>query len=97
MARKLFKTFTINDANRLKTVVSAFNKKRNRADKTIGNQPPKILYSEITRNITSRAEYNRVINVYSRYLKPGKEKTYKNNSGTVVTKWLRDESRYAIT
>lgn len=97
MAKKLFKTFKTADADRLKNVVREFNKKVTRTSKTISGQPDKIKYSEITRNITSRAEFNRVLNVYSRYLKPGQEKTYKNASGTTITRWLRDETRYALT
>lgn len=96
MARKPFKTFKATDASALKKIVSAFNRKRNRAEKKYGYQPEKIKYSELIENISSRQEFNRIKNVYSRYLKPGQEKLYTNNSGITTTRWLRNEANYAI-
>lgn len=95
MARKPFSTFTKADSAKLKSVVSQFNKKRNQAAKTIQAQPERIKYSEIIKTVRSRAEFNRVVNVYSRYLKRGAEKTYTNQSGAVTTRWQRNENRYA--
>lgn len=98
MAKKkpLFKTYTAQDDRRLKALVSDFNKKRNVMQKALGYQPPKIKYSEIASNIGSRAEYNRVMSVYGRYLRPGAEKIYSNSGGIKFTAWERNENRYAI-
>lgn len=96
MAKKFFSTYTKSDANRLKALVRDFNRKRNDAEKTIGYQPPKIKYSEITQTIRSRQEYNRVYNTYARYLKRGAEKKYTNSSGITTTRWMRNEINYAI-
>lgn len=98
MARKkpLFKTYTAQDDRRLKTLVSDFNKKRNVMQKELGYQPPKIKYSELASQIGSRAEYNRVLSVYGRYLRPGSERIYTNSSGIKFTSWERNENRYAI-
>lgn len=96
MAKLPFKTFTKNDANTLKKIVRDFNKKRNYVSKTIPGQPSKILYSEIISNVSSRAEFNRVKAVYSRYLRKGAERPIRNESGVVTTRWLRNENRYAL-
>lgn len=98
MARKkpLFKTYTAADDRRLKALVSDFNKKRNAMQKDLGYQPPKIKYSELAKGIESRAEYNRVMSVYGRYLRPGSERIYTNSSGIKFTRWERNENRYAL-
>lgn len=98
MARKPFKTFSAKDAEKLKGLVSSFNRKITEVSKTptlAGAQPARIKYSELTKNIRTRAEYNRIYNVYSRYLKRGAERIYTNESGVRLTRWIRDESTIA--
>ena len=98
MAKKkpLFKTYTQQDDKRLKTLVSDFNKKRNLMQKQLGFQPPKLKYSDLASAVSSRAEYNRIMNVYGRYLRPGAERIYTNSSGIKFTMWERNENRYAL-
>lgn len=94
--KPLFKTYTVQDDRRLKQLVADFNRKRSVMQKELGNQPPKLKYSELAKTIGSRGEYNRVLNVYGRYLRPGAEKIHTNESGIHFTRWERDENRYAI-
>lgn len=98
MAKKLFKTYTKKDANKLKSLVKRFNAKIKEVSKTPtlkSVQPEPIKYSEITKTIRSRAEFNRVYEVYSRYLKRGAERPVTNQSGVRITRWMSNEARYA--
>lgn len=98
MAKNLFKNFRQADANKLKTLVKKFNAKVREVSKTPtlkAAQPETIKYTDITKNIKSRAEYNRVYNVYSRYLRRGAEKPVENASGIRITRWMKNEARYA--
>lgn len=99
MPKKPFKSFRESDANKLKSLVKQFNAKVREVSKTPtlkAAQPETIKYSEITKTIRSRAEYNRVYGVYSRYLKRGAEKPIVNESGVRITRWMRNEARYAV-
>lgn len=99
MAKKLFKTYTEADATKLKNLVKSFNAKITEVSKTPTlktAQPERIKYSEITKTIGSREEYNRVYNTYSRYLNRGAERIYTNESGLRITRWMRNEATYAV-
>lgn len=95
MAKLPFKTWTQKDANKLKQLVKDFNRKRREFESPVTPQPPKITYGELKKTISSRAEYNRVMGVYGRYLRPGAERPYKNNYGLRITQWERKEAIYA--
>ena len=69
MAKLPFKTWTQKDADKLKQLVKDFNRKRREFESPVTPQPPKITYGELKKAISSRAEYNRVMGVYGRYLK----------------------------
>lgn len=94
--KKPFKTWRTSDADKLKELVKQFNKKRAVHNSKVTPQPPKIKYSDLISDIHSRAEYNRVYSVYSRYLKPGAERVYKNPYGLRISQWERKEMQYAI-
>lgn len=93
--KKPFKTWRTKDADKLKELVKSFNKKRAFFDDAVSPQPPKIKYSELLKDIHSREEYKRVISVYSRYLKPGAERPYRNTQGLKITQWEKNEMHYA--
>lgn len=99
MPKKPFKTYTDLDALRLKELVSAFNSKVTQVSKTPtlkSAQPERIKYRDLIKDIRSRSDYNRTYAVYSRYLRRGAEKIYTNESGLRITRWLRNETNYAV-
>lgn len=93
--KKPFPTYTQKDDSKLKQLVKAFNKKVSDFSH-LSFTPDKIKYSDLKSQIKTRKDYNVIYGIYSRYLKPGSEKSVINSAGVKVSRWLRNELTYGI-
>lgn len=85
------------DTQHVKQVVQAFNRKIRKVKKTDPHlaqyQPSEISYKEMLQTLknTDRADFNRILGKYSRYLREGAELPYTTQQGVNITIWEKWE------
>lgn len=83
------------DTAKLSYAIRQFNKKRNEliSDENALYFPDEIEYKEAKRNITTRREFNRYLNMIKRFSKEDATELYTTKAGEQMTKWTRRELR----
>lgn len=92
MAESLIR-WTKGDKIKLGKAIAQFNKKRNEliSDENALYFPDEIEYQEAKRNITTRREFNRYINMIKRFQQEDATDLYTTKAGEQMTKWTRRE------
>lgn len=89
--------FRKKDAGKLSYAIRQFNNKIKELEGIEKEYAPEeIDYSELKNKITTRREFNRVINSLKRFTKKGQEDIIKLESGENISKWERHELDLAI-
>ena len=92
MAESLIK-WRRKDIAKLSYAIRQFNQKRNEllTDENELYFPSEIEYQEAKRNITTRREFNRYLNMIKRFQEEDATDLYVNKAGEEMTKWTRRE------
>lgn len=102
MARRNSLAQIYKDRKKVASVVKRFNAKltrvTNKEPLLAQFQPQRLNVDEIMKGTASyaRPEFNRLLAVYERYLKPGAEQIVETEAGAWVPKWYRDEAEKAV-
>jgi len=87
------------DVNEMYRIVKNFNQKVTyhfkNSPKKRGYLPSKVSIKDIKKNVTTRKDFNRILNHYERFSRSGQEEIITTKGGTTTTKWRLKEAKTA--
>jgi len=87
------------DVNEMYRIVKNFNQKVTyhfkNSPKKRGYLPSKVSIKDIKKNVTTRKDFNRILNHYERFSRRGQEEIITTKGGTTTTTWRLKEAKTA--